>query len=160
MSEYYAVAYSNSLSHHGVNGMKWGVRKDRLRSNAKKFGESAKKSFNYAKTHPGHVVKKVTGSMMTNRHKERLEKHAGKYRIHGSKFTAIGDGASIVSRYRTAKFIGGMSIAAHASGHHAIGNVLALYGNYTFYSGIRDVAYLNARGEAAREDRRDKKESK
>ena len=148
------------LYNYGVKGMKWGVRKERLRSNANRFGASAKKSLEYAKTHPGHVAEKITSSMMTNRHRERLEKHSAKYRIHGSKFTAMSDGAAIVSRYKAAKFVGGMSVVAHASGHHAIGNILALYGNYVFYSGVRDIAYLNARGESAREDRRDKKEAK
>lgn len=42
MSEYYAIVYSNSLYHHGVKGMKWGVRKQQIVSTARRYGKAAK----------------------------------------------------------------------------------------------------------------------
>lgn len=47
MSEYYSINYSsNYISHHGVKGMKWGVRKQKLASGIKKV----KKKFNEPET--------------------------------------------------------------------------------------------------------------
>lgn len=137
MSEYYSVVYSSSLSHHGVKGMKWGVRKQRIVSGIRRFRRKPKLS-------AAKALNKVSGAMLTKRTKNRINKTIKDYRDprrSSRAYRNFADASALAYEYMVSKAVGSMSIGAHALGHHALGNVLALYGNYNFASAVAATAY-------------------
>lgn len=83
MTNYYAIVYSNSeLSHYGVPGMKWGVRRDRYEAKANAY--SQKQANAKSRFMQSHYNRKA----VNYREKARMAQNMANARTLGDKYSA------------------------------------------------------------------------